>query len=416
MKDINIYSEDKVISRVLVRDGFDDLESSLACQERVFAVVDANVVRHCSAYRSLQSIFNSLQIPVLQIEVSEDKKDIASVMAIISFFLTSDVDRSSLVLAVGGGITTDMVGFAASIYKRGVKFAFVPTTLLAQVDAAIGGKTGVNYDGYKNMIGVIAQPYFTYICPAMLDGLSRREFLCGAAELLKTFVIEDNGNYDDAVKFLTWLYNRLSNKTLINNSYVTGLQNDLGLQNGLGVQKDQGLQESQGVQMGQGEQDNDQAQKADQGVKIELSENERAMLCRLIAAAAAVKAKVVTHDQFEKGERRKLNFGHTFAHAIEKCAHNASISIMHGEAVAMGMILAARVADRISGTALEERFLTDFRACGLPVECPFEIEQLAGAMLKDKKMENGILHFVIARSIGDTAIYDISVPELIKMV
>ena len=111
---------------------------------------------------------------------------------VYAFLCESRITRTDAVIALGGGVIGDMAGFAASIYKRGVRFAYVPTTLLAQVDAAVGGKTGVNLDKYKNILGVIRQPEFTYVCPQVLESLPMEDFQAGAAEMLKTFIIEDN--------------------------------------------------------------------------------------------------------------------------------------------------------------------------------------------------------------------------------
>ena len=181
----------------------DELESLLEAYDNVFAVMDREVAMECPSAVRLAEILNSRSVPGMLVEASEELKTMDTVMDICSWLLEQGADRDALVLAVGGGITSDMVGFAASIYKRGVRFAYVPTTLLAQVDAAIGGKTGVNFDKYKNMLGVIRQPEFTYICPQVLESLPNRDFLSGVAEMLKTFIIEDNENYYDAVGLLS---------------------------------------------------------------------------------------------------------------------------------------------------------------------------------------------------------------------
>ncbi|MBR6001742.1 MAG: 3-dehydroquinate synthase, partial [Bacteroidales bacterium] len=144
-----------------------------------------------------------------ELEASEGAKDIETVMEIERAMMEAGVSRGGLVLSVGGGITTDIGGFAASIYKRGIRFANVPTTLLAMVDAAIGGKTGVNLDGYKNMVGVIRQPEFVYIDPAFLQTLPEREVRCGLAEMLKTFLLSDAGLFEEAVAALPEIPARL---------------------------------------------------------------------------------------------------------------------------------------------------------------------------------------------------------------
>ena len=291
---------------------------------------------------------------IIGLHTSEAGKTMETVTAICGRLLEDGVDRGALLLAVGGGITTDMAGFAASIYKRGIRFAYVPTTLLAQVDAAIGGKTGVNYQGYKNMIGVIRQPEFTFICPWPLVTLPRRDFLSGAAEMLKTFIFENrDGNYEKAVTLISCIASREYE------DIVPLVQEDIPL------------------------------------------------LTTLINRAAAVKAGIVGRDQFESGERRKLNLGHTFAHAIEKLSEG---SFAHGEAVAAGIAKAAEIAGE---NALAERLKADLKACGLPVECPYSMSEMADAISKDKKADNGTIRFIVPRSIGHVEELPIKTEELI---
>lgn len=325
---------------------------------------------------------------LLLLDVSEENKSMSTVLEICKWLMDNDAGRNALLLAIGGGITTDMAGFAASIYKRGIRFAYVPTTFLSQVDAAIGGKTGVNFQNYKNILGVIRQPEFTYICPEVLGTLPYRDFLSGAAELLKTFIIDNAGNnYEKAVEVLSEIHESLDRK---------------------------------------------------QAIALHLAEIEE-----LAAAAARIKAWIVERDEFECGERRKLNLGHTFAHAIESVSMSghycAESSISHGEAVAMGMIMAAKASERYynlapenslrsddiagqndiaaseEGKSLRARLARDFSRCGLPTECPFPPESLSGAMKKDKKAENGIVHFVLIRAIGDVRIVDLPVESAVNL-
>ena len=160
MEQIDIYHDGKEVSRVVVGDGL-NLDSGLGdCLKpysNVFVVVDRQVVTKSRAVYDLVQEFLIKAVPVKAVDVSETVKTMESVMDICSWLLDKGADRDALVLAVGGGITTDMAGFAATIYKRGVRFAYIPTTLLAQVDAAIGGKTGVNFEKYKNILG--QRPY-----------------------------------------------------------------------------------------------------------------------------------------------------------------------------------------------------------------------------------------------------------------
>ena len=372
-----------------------DVAGYLKGYPAVFVVADRQVKSSAEqvvkAYEA-QNPDNLVALPhlsnLLLLDVSEEKKSISTVLEICKWLMDNDAGRNALLLAIGGGITTDMAGFAASIYKRGIRFAYVPTTFLSQVDAAIGGKTGVNFENYKNILGVIRQPEFTYICPEVLGTLPYRDFLSGAAELLKTFIIDNaDNNYEKAVEVLSEIHESIDRK---------------------------------------------------QAIALHLAEIEE-----LAAAAARIKAGIVERDEFECGERRKLNLGHTFAHAIESVSmsgrYGAESGISHGEAVAMGMIMAAKASERHynlvsensmrsddiagqndtatseEGKSLKARLVRDFSRCGLPTECPFPPESLSGAMKKDKKAENGIVHFVLIRAIGDVRIVDLPVESAVNL-
>ncbi len=283
---------------------------------------------------------------IFMIEATEQNKTVETVAGICRWLMEQGADRKACLLGIGGGVTTDVTGFAASVYKRGIRFGFIPTTLLSQVDAAIGGKNGVNLDSFKNMIGVFRQPETTFICPEPLETLPYPQIVSGAAELLKTFIISnENDNYNKAVKVLK------------------DGSRDLG---------------------------------------------------PLVAEAAKVKAGIASRDPEEHGERRLLNLGHTFAHAIEKISEE---KVSHGNAVAMGIIMAARLAEKtgIAEKGLAGRIENDFASCGLPVECPFGIRDLADAMKKDKKAEGALIHFVLPIKIGHVETRDFSADEVVRL-
>lgn len=284
--------------------------------------------------------------PLLAITADEEHKTLDTVAEICRWLMEQGADRKAVVYAVGGGVTTDLAGFAASVYKRGVRYVNYPTTLLCQVDAGIGGKTGVNLDGYKNMIGVTRFPADTRILPEALRTLPARELRSGAAELLKTFIIEDRGgNYRRAVEVLS----------------AAQLDYDA--------------------------------------------------LHRLVLSAADIKRRIVDKDPYEEGLRRKLNLGHTYGHAIEwyQHTHGEPRPLSHGEAVAIGIIRAAEISEQygIAARGLSERLREDFRACGLPVDLPCPEQELEAAIRKDKKVENGRIHFVMIRKIGKVTIEDL---------
>lgn len=370
-----------------------DVAGYLKGYPAVFVVADRQVTSSAEQVvkaHEEQKLEGTLPHPsnLLLLDVSEENKSMSTVLEICKWLMDNDAGRNALLLAIGGGITTDMAGFAASIYKRGIRFAYVPTTFLSQVDAAIGGKTGVNFENYKNILGVIRQPEFTYICPEVLGTLPYRDFLSGAAELLKTFIIDNAGNnYEKAVEVLSEIHESIDRK---------------------------------------------------QAIALHLAEIEE-----FAAAAARIKAGIVERDEFECGERRKLNLGHTFAHAIESVSmsrrYGAESGISHGEAVAMGIIMAAKASERHynpapensmrsddiagqydtanseEGESLSSRLVRDFSRCGLPTECPFPPESLSGAMKKDKKAENDIVHFVLIRAIGDVRIVDLPVERAVNL-
>ena len=378
MEEIKVYSGNEVISRVCIAGNVEGVEELIGGYPHVFAVMDREVAMECPAMVSLAGIMNRMSVPGMLVDASEENKTMDTVLEICSWLLEQGADRDALVLAIGGGITSDMVGFAASIYKRGVRFAYVPTTLLAQVDAAIGGKTGVNLHTYKNILGTIRQPEFTYISPVMLESLPHRDFLSGAAEMLKTFLIEDGGNYEVAVSVLSAM-NRRCCEMMVD-----------------GMSEEDAWKEC----------------------ILESVDD----LTPLIGAAAAVKAGIVSRDQFENDERRKLNLGHTFAHAIESLSRKYENDITHGEAVAMGILLAAELSEKLAVKRREydaafiyHKLEDDFFACGLPVGSPFGVEDMVSAMKKDKKAEDGKVHFVLPSYIGDVRIFDLSVEEAVDI-
>ena len=375
MEQIILKENERVISRILIHEGIERLEACLEPYKHVFVVMDSNVAMNCPAAYEVSQMLNRRGVPGMLVDVSEETKCMETVMEICGWLLDNGADRDALVLAIGGGITTDMVGFAASLYKRGVRCAYVPTTLLAQVDAAIGGKTGVNFDGYKNMLGTICQPEFTYICPQVLESLPMEDFQAGAAEMIKTFIIEDNGNYQAAVQLLK----------------------DLA---------DDFVSICQGSTLSDGE-----------ARWPEVLLPRLAEFTPLIAAAAKVKADIVSRDQFETGERRKLNLGHTFGHAIESLAHKQHNDIDHGHAVALGMVYAAKLAEKLEMT--EEGFAAalerDLDNSLLLIINPYSVANMADAMRRDKKAEDGKVHFILPRAVGDVIVHDMTVEEAVNL-
>jgi 3-dehydroquinate synthase len=357
------------MSRICIHKTLSDLGGFLNDSRKTFVIIDSNL-------KHLYNHFNGCNI--IEICTCEQRKNLDTVASIAEKLLESGADRGAFILGVGGGITTDIAGFTASIYKRGVDFAFVPTTLLAQSDASIGGKNGVNFESYKNILGTINQPQWVYICAEVLRSLGIKEFRAGIAEVLKTFILFDAEYYSVAVSYFEELENYYSQ----NGTYLL----DGGCCNG-GSHKGEFYKED--------------------------------VLLEIIGKCAQYKSGVVERDEFEKGERRMLNLGHTFAHAIEKvCADSNSYApIMHGEAVAIGMVLAAKLSAKYFGMSQDftARLEDDLKKVGLPADLPcspdgvaIPVNVLVEALKKDKKVKGDSIHFILPKGIGD--VEDVLVP------
>lgn len=356
---ITIEDNGRILSRIYAGEKLSDIvrvpDFSVAAArgEKIWLVYDHNLAGAADSLAKVLPISSAFAV-----DATEEGKTVSAVVEICRRLMENGADRRSLLLAVGGGITTDMAGFAASIYRRGIRFAYVPTTLLSQVDASVGGKTGVNLDSYKNMIGTIRQPEFVWLCPEPLLSLSLRDFRSGAAELLKTFIISGGGWYERAVRLLRRLCDHVAGADIVCGEFLS-------------------------------------------------SELERKELADLIEAAVSVKAGIVSEDRFESGRRRVLNLGHTFAHAIEwkglDAGIPASAGMSHGEAVSVGIILAASLSEAagLAPSGFARRLAADFASCGLPVTCPYAIGELTDAMSRDKKSEGDAVRFILMRGIGD---------------
>ena len=302
-----------------------DILSGVLPEGRVVVVSDATIDR---LYHPLLEKYDTVLIGL-----GESVKTLQTVETIYRRFIELGVDRSTFVLAVGGGIVTDVAGFAASTYMRGLKFGFVSTTLLGQVDASVGGKNGVNVDGYKNMAGTFTQPQFVICDPGLLRTLPDREFRAGLAEVVKAAIIADAD-----------LFGRIENTTF------EALRTDTDL------------------------------------------------LTDAVSAAIRVKADIVERDEHESGDRRKLNLGHTLAHAIEKCSNRMN----HGEAVAVGTALIAGAAVKLGvlSEADRDRIVHVLMQLGFDLTPPVDVKRLLKEVGKDKKSEEGVLRVVFPTEIG----------------
>jgi 3-dehydroquinate synthase len=259
---------------------------------------------------------------------------------VLTRLLEQKAERATTLIALGGGVVGDLTGFAAAIYQRGIPFVQVPTTLLAQVDSSVGGKTGINHPLGKNMIGAFHQPRAVLIDTDCLTTLPDRELAAGLAEVIKTAAIRDRG-------FFEWLEENVER----------------------------------------------------------LTAREPAALVQAVTQSCRVKAAVVAADERERGERALLNFGHTFGHAIETGVGYGEW--LHGEAVAAGMVLAARLSERMGFIAGAEvrRLRTLLERARLPVEAPrLGADRYLELMRHDKKVASGKIRFVLLRGIGDACV------------
>ena len=288
---------------------------------------------------------------VLEINLpdGEEFKTLQTLEKIYDALISAEFDRGSGLIALGGGVIGDMVGFAAATFLRGIPFVQVPTTVLAQVDSSVGGKTAVNHPLGKNLIGAFYQPELVFIDVATLDSLDPREISAGLAEVVKYGVIRD-------LAFFQWL-----------EGHIDPL---LGL--------------------------------------------ERSALIAAIKRSCEIKADIVEVDEKEGSLRAILNYGHTFGHAIEALAGYGQWK--HGEAVAAGMLVAARISAGEGLCAAEDvqriaRLLEAFR---LPTEPPeFPLEQYLEAMRRDKKVKQGTLTLVLNQGIGQVVLKKISDPRAV---
>jgi 3-dehydroquinate synthase len=274
----------------------------------------------------------------------EEHKNLQTLQQIYDGLIRQGFDRTSGLVALGGGVIGDMAGFAAATFLRGIPFVQVPTTLLAQVDSSVGGKTAVNHPLGKNLIGAFYQPRHVHIDVATLDSLPDREFSAGMAEVVKYGVIRDADFFRS-----------------------------------LAVSREQLLRREPGP------------------------------MISAVKRACQIKANVVEVDEKEGSLRAILNFGHTFGHAVETLSGYGEYR--HGEAVAIGMVVAAKMSRRLGFCGGEDvisikELLKAFR---LPVDPPsFTVESCMEAMMRDKKVRGGVLRMVFNRGIGDCLVQEIS--------
>jgi 3-dehydroquinate synthase len=265
----------------------------------------------------------------------EEHKHQATVDFIIEALLNFGATRQAVLIGVGGGVVTDMVGYVAGVYMRGVAVGFVPTTILAMVDASIGGKNGIDVGIYKNMVGLIRQPAFILYDLSFLQSLPKHQWENGFAEIIKHAAIKD-------AKMM---------KVLSENNLAFYQKNTKAL-------------------------------------------------TALIEKNVQIKVKVVQKDEFEQGDRKLLNFGHTLGHAIEN-----EHALLHGHAISIGMVYAAKISQVLQGFTGTGLLVETLKKYGLPTAMHFNVEEAMAVMQKDKKKATAGMQYVLLNKIGK-GVYD----------
>ncbi len=294
---------------------------------------------------------NNFRFDSVILEDGEQFKTMQSIETIINTLINKRHDRKTTLIALGGGVVGDITGFAASIYQRGVNFIQVPTTLLSQVDSSVGGKTGVNHPLGKNMIGCFYQPQCVVIDTATLNTLPSRELSAGMAEVIKYGLIHDDS-------FFSWLENNIE----------------------------------------------------------ALMACDLALLAETIKISCQIKADVVAIDERETGIRAILNLGHTFGHAIESSMGYGNW--LHGEAVSAGMVMAIDLSLKMGwvDNSVKTRTIQLLKKAALPVSAPQQItvQQYMDIMSIDKKVDAGVINFVLLESLGKAKITSNYDPSALK--
>lgn len=306
--------------------------------DKLFVLTDTNTQELC--YPLLSGIPEIQDAPVFTVAAGDTHKGLEQVADIWLRLSNGDASRKSLLLNVGGGMITDMGGFVAATFKRGIKSVNVPTTLMASVDAAVGGKTGINFNGLKNEIGSFYPPLCVLIDSAFLRTLDRNNLLSGYAEMIKHGLISDSETYQGLLSF-------------------------------------------------------------------DLDRVDYTRLNEMVAVSVAVKQRVVAEDPFEKGIRKALNLGHTIGHAFESLSFKKECPILHGHAVAAGLVSELYLSHKVCGFPMELLSRTVYYIKeyypAFVYDCK-DYEALYELMKHDKKNESGVINFTLLSGIGEVKI------------
>lgn len=326
---------------IFIQNGYTVLNKYLTEKSisKIFIIVDENTNEFCLPY-FLPQLETEISFEIIELEAGEENKTIETCVSVWEALTELGADRKSLVINIGGGVITDMGGFIASTFKRGLAFINIPTTLLSMVDASVGGKNGVDLGGLKNQIGTITQPDMVLIDTSYLRTLSQREMRSGLAEMLKHGLIADKEH---------WL--RFKNLSEINFDEFDDL----------------------------------------------------------IEESVAIKAKIVAEDPKENGIRKALNFGHTLGHAIETffLEDPTKERLLHGEAIACGMILESYLSFKKQILSFEEYLEIKNQIQNIYEQISFnqnDISEIIKLLVHDKKNEFGIVQFSLIDRIGNCLI------------
>ena len=312
------------------------LLEQIVSKEKTILITDENVFAVAKE--------NFIGWQTIVIKAGEEHKQQSAVDYIIQQLIEKEADRNTFIVGVGGGVVTDITGYAASVYMRGLKFGFMPTTILAMVDASIGGKNGVDVGAYKNLVGLIKQPEFLLFDYSLLETLPNEQWVNGFAEVIKHACIKD------AELFL-----------LLEKHSLEDFQND------------------------------------------------KKLLAELIERNVNIKTTVVIADEFEKGDRKLLNFGHTLGHAIENI-----YQLLHGYAISIGMMAACSFSEKINGfdAAEKEKIKALLQKYRLPTALDFDKVKVWSLLKMDKKRISKEMSFVLLNRIGEAVVKPIPMDKL----
>lgn len=310
----------------------------LVDQEHTVLVTDEHIFRaHPKKFKGWRTIV---------LKPGEEHKVQATANSVIEQLIGYGADRKTVLIGIGGGVITDLTGYVGSVYMRGLRTGFLPTTILAMVDASIGGKNGIDVGIYKNLVGTIRQPSFLLYDYSFLRSLPRQEWINGFAEIIKHSCIKDAALFRE-------------------------------------LEKNQ----------------------------LKVYQKDKAALGKLIRRNAVIKSTVVEKDEFEQGERRLLNFGHTLGHAIENM-----YALSHGQAISIGMVAACHISAQLTGfkdTGKVSKVLAQY---GLPVHSDYDRKKAFEVLKMDKKRERKAMNYVLLDKIGKGIVKSIPLEQLEQII